>query len=43
LQEKHEAESFKPREDEWGYPIYESEAESPQNPPQEAKDENLPF
>jgi integrase len=43
LQEKHEAKSFKPPEDEWGNPIYESEAESPQNPPQEAENGNLPF
>jgi len=43
LQEKQAAESFKPPEDEWGNPIYESEGESPQNPPQEAESENLPF
>ena len=43
LQAKQAAESFKPPEDEWGNPIYESEGESPQNPPQEAEIENLPF
>jgi hypothetical protein len=43
LQEKEEAENLKPPEDEWGNPIYESEAESPQSPPQEAEIENLPF
>jgi integrase len=43
LQEREEAESFKPPEDEWGNPIYESEGESPQNPPHEAENENLPF
>ena len=43
LQGKHEAESFKPPEDEWGNPIYESEGESPQNPPHEAENEDLPF
>jgi len=43
LQEREEAESFKPPEDEWGNPIYENEAKSPQNPPQEPEIENLPF
>ena len=43
LQAKQAAESFKPPEDEWGNPIYESEGESPQNPTQEAEIENLPF
>jgi hypothetical protein len=43
LQEKQEVESLKPPEDEWGNPIYESEAESPQNHPQEPEIENLPF
>ena len=43
LQKKQEVESLKPPEDEWGNPIYESEAESPQNPPQEREIENLPF
>jgi hypothetical protein len=43
LQEKEEAESLKPPEDEWGIPIYESEAECPQNPPQEPDFEKLPF
>ena len=43
LREREEAESFKPPEDEWGNPIYENEAKSPQNPPQEPEIENLPF
>jgi len=43
LQEEREAESWKPPEDEWGNPIYESEGESPQNHPQEAEIEDLPF
>jgi hypothetical protein len=43
LQEAEEAKSLKPPEDEWGNPIYESETGSPQNPPQEAEIENLPF
>jgi integrase len=43
LQEKKEAESWKPPEDEWGNAIYESEGEPPQNPPQEAEIEKLPF
>jgi len=43
LQEKQKAESFKPPEVEWGNPIYESEGESPQYPPQEAEIEDLPF
>jgi len=43
LQEKQEAESFKPPEDEWGNPIYESEGESPRNPRHEAENENLQF
>jgi integrase len=43
LQEREEAESFEPPEDEWGNPIYENEAKSPQNPPQEPEIENLPF
>jgi integrase len=43
LQEKKEAESWKPPQDEWGNPIYESEGESPQNPPQEAEPPDLPF
>jgi len=43
LQEEREAESWKPKEDEWGVPIYESEEESPQNPPQLAKVPDLPF
>ena len=43
LQEKEEAESMIPPEDEWGNPIYEDEAESPQNTPQEPEIENLPF
>jgi hypothetical protein len=43
LQAKQVAERFKPPEDEWGNPIYESAGESPQNPPQEAEIENLPF
>jgi integrase len=41
LQEREEAESFKPPEDEWGNPIYENEAKSPQNTPQEPEIENL--
>ena len=32
-----EAESWKPPEDEWGNPIYEDEASSPQKSPQQAK------
>jgi integrase len=43
LQEEQEAESCKPMEDEWGVPIYESDASSPQNPPQDEEIENLPF
>jgi hypothetical protein len=43
LQEKQEAENLKSPEEEWGNPIYQSEIESPQNPPQEAEIENLPF
>ena len=43
LQERQAAESFKPPEDEWGNPIYESEGKSPQNTPQKAEIENLPF
>ncbi len=34
LQEEREAEELKPKEDEWGVPIVESEERSPQNPPQ---------
>jgi hypothetical protein len=30
-------------EDEWGVPIYESDASSPQNPTQEEGIEKLPF
>ncbi len=37
LQEEEEAESCKPIEDEWGNPVYEDDASSPQNPPQRAK------
>jgi hypothetical protein len=40
LQEEQEAESSKPMEDEWGVPIYESDASSPQNLPQSLKSEN---
>ena len=43
LQEKLNTESFKPPEDEWGVPIYESEDESPQNPSKVPEIENLPF
>jgi integrase/recombinase XerD len=43
LQEERAAESWKPKEDEWGVPIYESEEESPQNPPQLAELPDLPF
>jgi hypothetical protein len=43
LQEREEAKSYKPPEDERGNPIYESEDKSPQNPPQEPEIENLPF
>jgi hypothetical protein len=43
LQEKQEAENLKSSEEEWGNPIYESEGKPPQNPPQEAEIENLPF
>jgi len=43
LQEKEETESVKLPVDEWGNPIYEDEARSPQNPPQEPEIENLPF
>jgi len=37
LQEKQETERFKPLEDEWGNPIYESVGGSPQNFPQRQK------
>jgi integrase len=37
LQEEEEAEGWKPMEDEWGNPIYEDEASSPQKSPQLAK------
>ena len=37
LQEEEEAEIWKPMEDEWGNPIYEDDASSPQKSPQEAK------
>jgi integrase len=43
LQEEREAEELKPKEDEWGVPIVESEERSPQNPPQSEEIENLPF
>jgi len=43
LQEKQQAESFKPPVDEWGNPIYQTEDESPQNPPREAEIEVLPL
>ena len=43
LQEKEEAESLKPPVDERGNLIYEDEAGSPQNPPQEPKIDDLPF
>jgi len=43
LQEEREAEDLKPKEDEWGMTIPESEESSPQNPPHEAESENLPF
>jgi len=43
LQEEREAESWKPKEDEWGIPIYESEKESPQTPPQLAEFPDFPF
>ena len=43
LQEEQEAEELKPKEDEWGVPIVESEERSPQNPPQSEEIENLPF
>ena len=43
LQQEHEAQSWKPQEDEWGNSIYESEPGSPQNPPQEAEHPDLPF
>jgi hypothetical protein len=37
LQEEEEAESWKPMEDEWGNPIYEGDAGSPQKSTQPAK------
>jgi hypothetical protein len=37
LQEEQEAESWKPMEDEWGNPIYEDDASSPQKSTQPAK------
>jgi len=40
LQEELEAESCKPMEDEWGIPIYESDASYPQKSPQSLKREN---
>jgi hypothetical protein len=43
LQEEQEAESCKPMEDEWDVPIYENDASSPQNPPQDEEIENFPF
>ena len=43
LQEEQEAESCKPMEDEWGVPIYESDASSSQKSPQDKEIENLPF
>jgi hypothetical protein len=43
LQAEEEAESLKPKEDEWGMPIVEVEESSPQNPPHEAEIEDLPF
>jgi integrase len=43
LQEEREAEDWKPKEDEWGVPILESEASSPQKSPHGAEPENLPF
>ena len=43
MQEEQEAEDLKPKEDEWGVPIVESEASSPQKSPHEAEIENLPF
>jgi integrase len=43
LKEEREAEDLKPKEDEWGMPIVEIEESSPQNPPQEAEIEDLPF
>ena len=39
LQEEQEAESCKPLEDEWGIPIYEGDASSPQFPPQSGNSE----
>jgi integrase len=43
LQEEQEAESWKPKEDEWGMPIMEVEESSPQNHPQGVEIENLQF
>ena len=43
LQAEEEAESLKPKEDEWGMPIVEVEESSPQNPPHGAETENLQF
>jgi hypothetical protein len=43
LQEEREAGELKPKEDEWGVPIVESEQGSPQNPPQGEEVESLPF
>ena len=43
LQEEREAESWGPKEDELGIPIYESEKESPQTPPQLAEFPDFPF
>jgi integrase len=43
MQEEEDAESWKPKEDEWGMPIVEVDERSPQNPPQSEEIENLPF
>jgi integrase len=43
LQEEREAEELKPKEDEWGMPILESEEGSPQKSTHEAENGNLAF
>ena len=43
LQAEEEEESWKPKEDEWGMTIPESEESSPQNPPHDEEYKDLPF
>lgn len=41
--QEEDAQKWKPAEDEWGNPIYESDERSPQNPPPSEEIDDLPF